>query len=320
MLKQWLRGSVLLMLLYATAGIAEDFQIAVIPKGTRHMFWQTVHAGAVQAGKDLGVSVSWRGPSEDDDHRAQIRFVERAIEAGVDGIVLAPNHQSLLLDVVRQATEQGIKVVIIDSGMEGDYYLSFVGSDNYQGGVLAAKRLAEVMGGEGNVMLMRYYQGNASTDQREQGFVDGLHEVAPAIRIIVDEYVGASLGEAYRNSVQLLARNPQIDGIFAPNESTTAGVMLALKVSYPGRLGKIKVVGFDINDNLLASLKAHQLHGLLVQQPFDIGYQGVKAMVAALREEQVAPRIVTDIVVLTPEKAQEFEQVEKALPDEKNKN
>jgi len=307
MVKKWLGSSLALILAGNTAAtIAEDFRIAVIPKGTSHVYWQTVHVGAMQAAKDLQVTVLWRGPSQDDDHRAQIRFVERAIASHVDGIVLAPNHRQLLVDVVRKATEQGIKVVIIDSGLNGHDYLSLVGTDNYQGGVLAAHRLAKVLGGKGNVMLLRYFKGNASTDLREQGFAKTLQELAPGIHILVDDYVGASLGEAYHNSVKLLGQNPKVDGIFAPNESATSGVILALKAAFPERLGKVKVVGFDANEELLQSLEENELQGLIVQQPFQIGYEGVKTMVAALQGQKVPRRIVTDILLVTPENLPEL--------------
>jgi len=304
---KWIKRSLLLMLMvYSGVSLARDFQIAVIPKGTRHVFWQTVHAGAMQAARDLDVTVQWRGPSEDDDHRAQIRFVERAIRSGVDGIVLAPNHRLLLVDAVRKATEQGIKVVIIDSDLNGNYHLSFVGTDNYHGGAMAARRLARVLGGKGNVMLLRYFKGNSSTDLREQGFVDTLKKEAPAITITADDYVGASLGEAYHNSARLLAQHPEIDGIFAPNESSTSGVLLALTKAFPERLGKIKVVGFDSNQELLKSLEENRIQGLIVQQPYQIGYLGVKTMVEALQGQEIPHRIVTDILLVTPENLDEL--------------
>ena len=156
----------------ATRGESSAFTIAVIPKGTTHEFWKSIHAGAVKASRDLGVEIIWKGPQREDDREMQIQVVEDFISRGVNGIVLAPLDERALVRPVREATRARIPVVIIDSGLQGDDYVSFVATDNFRGGVLGAERLAEVMGGRGRAILLRYQEGSASTNNRERGFLE----------------------------------------------------------------------------------------------------------------------------------------------------
>jgi len=137
--------------------------IAVIPKGTTHEFWKSIHAGAVKASREFDVEIIWKGPLKEDDREQQIKVVENFVARGVDGIVLAPLDDKALVSVVNDATRRNIPVVIIDSDLKSDRYVSFVATDNYKGGVLGARRLGEVLGGKGKVLMMRYAEGSAST-------------------------------------------------------------------------------------------------------------------------------------------------------------
>src|SRR6185312_11723271 len=202
------------------------------PKGTTHQFWETLHAGAQKAGKDLGnVEVVWQGPQKEDDRTLQIQLVQSAVAAGVDGIVLAPLDAKALVKPVEDAVEKGIPVVVIDSGLESSKIAGYVATDNYHGGVLAARRLGELLNGEGKIILLRYAVGSESTEQREKGFTDTIAADFPKITYLSkEEFAGATSDTAQQKAQSLVTRfRGQVDGIFCPNESSTVGMLRALE-------------------------------------------------------------------------------------------
>jgi len=285
------------------------YRIAVIPKGTTHVFWKSIHAGAVKAEKELkelGIEIIWKGPLKEDDRESQIRVMEDFITRGVSGIVLAPLDDVALRMPVKDAANYGIPVVIIDSGLKSDDYVSFVATDNYIGGRKGGEHLASVLGGRGKVIMLRYQEGSASTMNREQGFLDVLKEKYPQIEVVsANQYGGATTESAYQASENILAplRTPDggltIDGIFCPNESTAFGMLRALQDS--GLAGKVKYVGFDSSDRLVEALANGQIHGLVLQDPINMGYLGVKTILAHLQGQKVDKRIDTGSAVATPE-------------------
>ena len=278
--------------------------IAVIPKGTTHEFWKSIHAGAVKASRELGVDIVWKGPLKEDDREAQIEVVENMISLGVAGIVLAPLDDMALRRPVAGAVAAGIPVVIIDSGLKSEDYSSFVSTDNRVGGYKGGQRLAELLNGQGKVVMLRYAEGSASTMNREQGFLDAMKE-HPDIEVVSDnQYGGATTETAYRAGENLLAPFKQgdglsIDGIFCVNESTTFGMLRALQDS--GLSGKVKFVGFDSSEKLVQALAQGELHGLILQDPMNMGYLGVKTMVRHLDGGEVERRIDTGSTVATRE-------------------
>ena len=279
-------------------GQARKLRIAVIPKGTTHEFWKSIHAGAVRAGKELGVEVIWKGPQKEDDRAQQITVVEDFISRGVDGIVLAPLDDRALMRPVQDAAREKIPVVIIDSALQGSDYASYVATDNYQGGVLAARRLGQLLGGKGRIFLIRYQEGSASTVQREAGFLDTVTKEFPGLALLVqDQYAGATTETAYQLAENLISRFPDVEGVFTPNESSTFGMLRALQES---RLaGKVVFVGFDSSPKLIQGLRDGHLQGLVLQNPAKMGYLGVVTIVARLRGEPVAKVIDTGVVLAT---------------------
>ena len=306
-------------------GKGEDrYRIAVIPKVTTHIFWKSIHAGAVkteQELKDLGVEVIWIGPLKEDDRESQVKVVENFVRRGVSGIVLAPLDDTALCMPVRDAVNNGIPVVIIDSELKGEDYVSFVATDNYIGGRKGGEHLAKILGGKGKVIMLRYQEGSASTMKREKGFLDAL-EKYPEIEVVSsNQYGGATTESAYLASENLLAplRTPDggltIDGIFCPNESTAFAMLRALQDS--GLAGKVKYVGFDSSERLVKGLETGEIHGLVLQDPINMGYLGVKTIVAHLRGEQVDKRIDTGSRVATPENMNDPEIRKLLEPDYK---
>ncbi len=301
------------------------YRIAVIPRGTTRVFWKSIHAGAVKAEQELKdsgleVEIIWKGPLKEDDRESQIRVVEDFITRGVSGIVLAPLDDAALRMPVRDAVNNGIPVVIIDSGLKSEDYTSFVSTDNYIGGRKGGKCLAEILGGQGKVIMLRYQEGSASTMNREQGFLDVLKEKYPEIEVVSsNQYGGATTESAYLASENLLAplRKPDggltIDGIFCPNESTTFGMLRALEDS--GLAGKVKYVGFDSSDRLVLAMRKGYIQGLVLQDPINMGYLGVKMMVAHLRGEKVDKLIDTGSSMATPENMDEPKMKNLLEPD-----
>jgi ribose transport system substrate-binding protein len=297
----------------STAAGNQTLRIAVIPKGTSHEFWKSVHAGAENAAKELGnVEILWKGPAKEDDVSAQIEVVKNMITQGVDAIILAPNHSESLVDVVQESTDEGIPVVIFDSGLgKGPEIVSYVATDNENGGRLAAKRLAEVLGEKGNVIMLRYQAGSESTEQRESGF---LAEIAkhPEIKVLSsDQYGEGGIKPAMDKSLQLFLRfQGELNGAFAVCESNCNGMLEALVQS--GLAGKVKFVAFDPSESLINGLESGTVHGIVLQDPVTMGYKSVKAAVAKLKGEPVEPRIPTGEYVATPENMK-TEQYQKLL-------
>jgi ribose transport system substrate-binding protein len=280
--------------------------IAVIPKGTTHEFWKSIHAGAVQAAQELSASgdsvkIIWKGPLREDDREQQVQVVEGFTSQGVSGIVLAPLDNRALVRPVEEAKSAGVPTVIIDSGLESDGIVSFVATDNHKGGVLLADRMGELLNGKGKVLVLRYQEGSNSTEERERGFLEQLKAKYPGITLVSsDQYAGATRETAKRAAENLLNRfGSDLDGVFTPNESSTVGMLLALQDIK--KAGKIKFVGFDASQTLLDALRAHQLDGVAVQNPMKMGYLGVKTMVAHLHDQPVEKRIDTGVTLVTPE-------------------
>ena len=281
------------------------YTLAVIPKGTTHEFWKSIHAGAIKASREFSesgpqVEIHWSGPLREDDREQQIQVVESFISRGVHGVVLAPLDDRALARPVEEAKKAGIPTVIIDSGLVSEAIVSFVATDNRKGGELGARRLGELLKGKGKVILVRYHEGSASTHNREEGFLALMASEFPGIQVISsDQYAGATRDTAKRTAENLLNRfGNEIDGIFCPNESSTAGMLLALQDFR--KAGKVKFVGFDCNETFIEALRRSDLNGVVVQDPLKMGYLGVKTMVQHLQGEQVESRIDTGVAVVTP--------------------
>ena len=229
--------------------------IAMIPKGTTHTFWQSIHAGANRAAKELGIELIWRGPLREDDRDSQVSEIEGFISRGVSGIAIAPLDEAALVGPVSDAMSKKIPVVIFDSGLKGENYVSFVATDNVKGGQLGGERLIESMGGKGRVVLLRYSEGHDSTTKREEGFLAAM-KAHPSVEVVsANQYVGTDVEEAYKRTESILStyKKPDgslsIDGIFCANESSSFAAMRVLKDN--GWAGKLHFVGFDSSENLV---------------------------------------------------------------------
>jgi ribose transport system substrate-binding protein len=297
----------------------KPLSIAVIPKGTTHEFWNAIHAGAVKAERELNasgvkVAITWKGPLREDDREQQVQVVEGFLSQGVSGIVLAPLDDKALVRPVEEAKRAGIPTVVIDSGLATTEIVSFVATDNVKGGELAADRMGELVGGKGKVLLLRYQEGSASTTEREQGFLNRLKEKYPGITLISSEqYAGPTRDTGKRASENLLNRyGSDLQGVFCVNESSTHGMLLALQDI--GKAGVIKFIGFDASQTFVDAIEAGQMHGLVVQNPMNMGYLGVLRMVDHLKGRPVEPRIDTGVWMITKENMKQPETAELLHP------
>jgi ribose transport system substrate-binding protein len=298
----------------SSAGQDHKYRIAVIPKGTTHDFWKSIHAGAEAAARERGnVAIAWQGPAKEDQRAEQQQLVERFTSSGVSAIVLAPCDRQTLVAPAEGALARGVPVVIIDSGLElpesaqkDPNYLGYVATDNRQGGVEAAKRLIELLKNKdkAKVLMLRYQAGSESTEQREAGFRDTIRTAKNIEYTEAPEEAGATVDSAQQVAERLLSDRTDLDGMFAPNESSTSGVLQALEGLK--RSGQVKLVGFDSSKFLIHALRARKLQGLVLQDPFDMGYQSVMRAVDHLEGKPIGARVKnTNLQVATPENLDE---------------
>jgi len=291
--------------------------IAVVPKGTTHEFWKSVHAGAVKAAKELDVDIVWKGPLKEDDLKAQVDVVNTFVAQGVSGIVLAPLNDNALRAPVKAAKDAKIPTVIFDSDLQGDDHVAFVATDNLAAGKIAGEDMAKLLGDKGNVVVLRYQEGSASTQNREKGFLDAV-KAKPTMKVVSEnQYGGATTESAFSKGESLLlaqkAETGAVNGIFTPNESTTFGMLLALRKSNMNK--KMKFVGFDASEKLIGALKEGDIDGLVVQNPFNMGYLAVRTMADHLRGKPVEKRIDTGARLVTKENLEDPAVKEVIQPD-----
>ncbi|MEE2883156.1 MAG: substrate-binding domain-containing protein [Planctomycetota bacterium] len=305
----WLSGLFLILLLggcTSQVGSATP-RIAVIPKGTSHEFWKSIHAGAEKARQEVGgFEVVWRGPERENDKSQQVDLVQNFVASGISAIVIAPADDRALASPIAAASKGGTPVIVIDSGVQGTPgidYASYIATDNVEGGRIAARRMLELTGGQGRVLVLRYQEGSGSTRQREQGFTEVLLAAAGIEVVDPGRYAGSTRGSALETSENLLEADSDYAGIFCSNESATFGMLLALRTRELA--GKLFLVGFDASDGLIEGMRAGHIHGLVVQDPVAMGELGVKTALAVLRGEKVETLVDTGAKLVTGENIDE---------------
>jgi ribose transport system substrate-binding protein len=283
----------------------KSLTIAVIPQGSTHEFWKSIHAGAMKTAQDeakagVNVTIIWKGPMREDDREQQVQVVEGFVTQHVDGIVLAPFDKNALVRPVEEAKRAGIPTVVVDSGLESTDPISFVASNNYHGGELAADEMGRLLNGKGKVLALRYQEGVFSTEQREKGFIERIKAAYPNIQLSSsNQFAGATRDTAKTAAENLLNRfGNDLDGLFTPNESSTAGALLALEDA--GKAGKIRFIGFDTSEVFVKAMRDGKLHGIVVQNPFRMGEIGVKTVVDHLLGNAVEKRVDTGVTLITP--------------------
>lgn len=278
-------------------------RIVFIPKGQAHMFWQSVHAGAIAAMRENpGYTIIWNGAASETDYEGQIKIMDAAINQKVDAICLAPIDKKILVTLVDRAAAANIPVIIFDSPVDTNTFTAQVATDNAEGGRMAAKRLGEILDGSGQIAEVAVQPGSASTMLREQGFEEKLAADFPGIKIADKQYGMADFAQSLKVAENMLTASPELAGMFASNESSSVGAVRALK----NRTG-VKLVGFDSSPQLLEALKSGLIDSLIAQDPFRMGYKSMLAAIEKLkggtpeRIQNIPPTLVTRINMELPE-------------------
>jgi ribose transport system substrate-binding protein len=290
------------MLLLNVGSAQQKIKVAVIPKGTTHIFWKSVEAGARSAGKELGVEIVWKGPMKENDRAQQISIVEQFVTEGISGIVLAPLDNTALQRPVAAAARKKIPVVIFDSALKGEPgkdFVSFVATDNKKGGFIGGEHLSKLLGGKGKVVLLRYQVGSASTMEREEGFLQAIGKNPGLTMIVENRHGGATAGESKTAAMNIVDKLKEANGIFCPNESSTFGMLLALRQS--NLAGKVRFVGFDTSPPLIEALRKGEVDALVAQDPMRMGYEGVKTLVAHIQGKPTQKILDTGVRLITRE-------------------
>jgi ribose transport system substrate-binding protein len=288
---------VLLALLLGGCSRRGTLTIGVVPKGQAHIFWQTVHAGAVAAAREAGAEVRWNGPAVETEFARQVQIVESMINGRVDAIVLAPTDRVALVGVVERAAREKIPVTIFDSAIDTESYVSFVATNNYAAGQLAARRVGRILHGRGQVAMLMNMPGSASTMEREKGFEEALAQEFPEIRIVARQFGMSDRAKSLAVAEDLLTAHPDLNALFASNEPGSVGGAQALKSRKLAE--KIKLVGFDSSPTLVEDLKAAAIDSLVVQDPFQIGYTAVQTVIDKLQGRAPQRKIDTPARLIT---------------------
>ncbi len=296
--------------LFGTALAGDKTYIAVISKGFQHEFWQTVKLGSDTAAKELGIKSTFEGPANESMIAEQIDMVENAITKKADAILLAALDTEALIPVVEKAKSKGIPVVMFDSNINSDIPLSFVATDNKQAGKVAAMKLGAILNGKGKVGIVAHNAGTSTAQMRRDGFIEGMKELFPEIVLLETVYSDGDHQKAMDKATDMMQGNPDLAAIYATNEGSAIGVATAVEAK--GKVGQVKVVGFDSSEAEIGFLKDGVVEGFVVQNPFNMGYLGVKALAKVLDGETINKRIDTGATFVTLDNL-ETEKIQKLL-------
>ncbi len=287
--------------------------IGVVPKATSHIFWVAVEKGARAAGKELGVDIEWNGAASETDYARQIQIVDSMINRRVDGIAVAASESKILIPTIDRAIRQGIPVTVFDSGIEGGNYLSFVATNNFEGGQMAARTLGRLLGGQGQVAMLMHAPGSASTMDRERGFDDVMAREFPQMNVVARQYGMSDRAKARAAAENMLTAHPELQAIFGSSEPSSVGASLAVKARELA--GKVKVVAFDSSDGLVQDLKGGVIQAIVVQDPYKIGFEAVRTLVDNLNGKPPAKRIDLPAKIIFAEDASKPENQRLLSPE-----
>ena len=271
-----------------TDTLSDQKEIAVICKGEQHQFWQTVKAGAEEAGEELGVAVTFEAPTDESQIDAQIEMVEKAIEKKVDAILLAPLDTDKLNHVIDKASAEGIPVLTFDSDVTTDTRVATIGTDNITGGAIAARNAVEQIGTEGKVAVIVHVKGAQTAIEREKGFVDEISK-HKGIEIVGTEFCNGDPELAKEQASEFIRNHPDLKCIYATNEGSALGAAQAVQDS------GITLIGFDSSDDEIRYLEDGWIQGMMVQNPYNMGYLGIRNIYKAMQGKKLEEKIDTGI-------------------------
>ncbi|WP_293857885.1 ABC transporter substrate-binding protein [uncultured Alsobacter sp.] len=302
MKKTWLiAGLLAASAIFAQPAAAQQPTIPLIVKDTTSFYWQIVLAGARKAGQDLGVKVPELGAQSEADINGQIAILENAVSSKPAAIVISPTQRAALGKPIDEAAKS-VKIVGIDSAADSKAFTSFLTTDNVQGGRIAADGLAAAITAkygkaEGEVALVTHLPGVGSLDERAKGFKEQLAAKYPGIKLVADKVSDGTANGGLNITTDLLTAFPNLRGIFASNLIQAQGAIQAIAESKAQ--DKVKLVGFDSDDKLVKAIKDGVMAATVVQDPFRMGYDGVKTALAASKGEKVEAFVDTGANLIT---------------------
>ncbi len=285
-------------------------RIAVILMALNSDYWNMVASGAKKAGKDYNINVDVLGPSTETDVTGQVSMIEDQITSGVSAIVLAALQPSSVVLTLDEAKQSNIPVVLIDTDVRWPDKVSYVGTENYDGGKKAGEFLADKLDSGAKVAIIRGITGSPTHDDRSNGAIDYLKE--HGIDVVTIQPANSERGLAMTVAENIIQAHPDLAAIYATNDEMALGALKAVE----GAKKDIIVVGFDGQKDALASIEEGELSATVAQHPFDEGYSGVEAAIKAIKGEEVDSRIPTPIEVITKDNVAEFkEKIRKQMED-----
>ena len=288
--RRTLLGAISALALLTAGGAAsaqENYDIALISKGFQHQFWQAVKAGADQAGKDLGVTVTFEGPETESQVDRQMDMLAAALSRNPDAIGFAALDSQAATPLLQQAKDAGIPVIAFDSGVDSDIPLTTATTDNVAAAALAADVMAELIGGSGKVAIVAHDQTSRTGIDRVEGFSNRMAEAYPDIEVVSVQYGGGDQLQSTEITKSILLANPDLKGIFGANEGSVLGVANGKQ-----ELGSnVIIIGYDSGAAQKALIESGVIAGAITQNPVGIGYQTVQAAVSALKGETL-PAII----------------------------
>lgn len=273
-----------------SGAMAQDMYVALISKGFQHQFWQAVKTGADKAAEELGVRVTFEGPDNETQVDKQMDMLSAALANKPDAIGFAALDSQAAIPLLRQADEAGIPIIAFDSGVDSDIPLATAATDNVAAAALAADKMAELLGGEGQVAVVAHDQTSRTGIDRRDGFVNQMKEAHPGIEIVTIEYGGGDHLKSTEITKAILTAHPELDGIFGTNEGSAIGVVNGVRES--GTEGVV-IIGYDSGKAQIDAIREGLMAGAITQNPVGIGYETVKAAIAAAKGEEVSGDIDT---------------------------
>ncbi|MGD8805613.1 MAG: ABC transporter substrate-binding protein [Chloroflexota bacterium] len=270
---------------------ASERYVAVISKGFQHQFWQSVEAGTEQAAADYGVRVTFEGPETESQVDKQVEMVQAALDKGPDALCLAALDTKALIPLLERAQSEGIPVVGFDSGVDSDIPVATAATDNIAAAALAADKMAELIGGSGQVAVIVHDQTSRTGIDRRDGFVNQMESAHPDVEIVDIQYGGGDQLKSTDLAKAIIQAHPDLKGFFGANEGSIIGVLNA--VAEMGKEGEIVVIGYDAGKQQKDAVRAGTEAGAITQDPIGIGYKCVEAAVKTLDGETVPENIDT---------------------------
>lgn len=280
-----------------TSSGPKALKIIAVPKSVASSYWTIVENGIkCYASKVPNVNIVWNGVQTDTQISDQISLLQNYITQKPDGLLYAATDAKALYPVTQQAVSQNIPVFNFDSGTNPQTVPLFATS-NTAAAAKAADEMGQLLNGTGKIALLEFVPGSATNDQRVNGFKDELAAKYPNIKIVADQANGSDSAKALSQTQNILSAHPDIKGIYAANQQGGEGAAQALNAASLG--GKVHLISFDASDPLISDLKNGTVDALVVQNPFKMGFDSLKAMVAQLRNGVSAQNEDTGVTLVT---------------------